>query len=44
MDALAKLESEQYNIETILVISGQLSDKNKIVAEELGISYIENYY
>lgn len=42
MEAMRNLESQDYEIETLLVTTGHLSDMNKKIAEELNIEYVED--
>lgn len=43
MDALKRIECQDYGIEVILLVAKNLSFQEKTLAEELGISYIENF-
>jgi hypothetical protein len=43
MEALKKIECQNYGIEVILLVAKNLSFQEKTLAEELGISYIENF-
>lgn len=43
MEALKKIECQNYEIEVILLVAKNLSFQEKTLAEELGISYIENF-
>lgn len=42
MEALRNLESQNYEIETLLVTTGHLSDMNRKIADELNIEYVED--
>ena len=41
LEAIRKVEYGKYDISTLLVIAGSMSDKNKILAEVLGIKYVK---
>lgn len=43
MDALKRIECQNYRIEVILLAAKKLSFQERTLAEELGISYIENF-
>lgn len=43
MEALKRIECQDYGIEVILLVAKNLSFQEKTLAEELGISYIENF-
>lgn len=43
MEALKKIECQNYGIEVILLVAKKLSFQERTLAEELGISYIENF-
>lgn len=43
LEALRRIESEQYSIKTLLVTEGKMSDLNRHLAKELGVSFIDNY-
>lgn len=42
MEAMRSLESQDYEIETLLVTTGHLSDMNRKIADELNIEYVED--
>lgn len=42
MEAMRNLESQNYEIETLLVTTGHLSDMNRKIADELNIEYVED--
>lgn len=43
MDAERILTNDNYDNEVLLVIAGKMSDKNRQVASDLGINFIENF-
>ncbi|WP_456098622.1 hypothetical protein [Prevotella jejuni] len=43
MDALKRIECQNYRIEVILLAAKKLSFQERTLAEDLGISYIENF-
>lgn len=43
MEAMRNLESQNYEIETLLVTTGHLSDMNRKIADELNIEYVEDF-
>ena len=43
IDALKRIECQNYGIEVILLVARNLSFQEITLAEELGISYIENF-
>jgi len=43
MEALKRIECQDYGIEVILLVAKKLSFQERTLAEELGISYIENF-
>ncbi len=43
MEAIRTLTCGDYSNSTLLVIGGEMSDRNKLLAEELEVKYIENF-
>ena len=43
MDALRKIECKGYDIQVLLVTTGNLSSQNKVLAEELDVEYVEGF-
>ena len=43
MDAERILTNDNYDNEVLLVIAGKMSDKNRQVASDLDINFIENF-
>lgn len=43
MEAMRNVESQNYEIETLLVTTGHLSNMNRKIADELNIEYVEDF-
>lgn len=43
MEAMRNLESQDYEVETLLVTTGHLSDMSRKIADELNIEYVEDF-
>ena len=43
MDALKMIECEDHRIKVILLVARKLVSHEKLLAEELGISYVDNF-
>ena len=43
MDAMRAVESGRYDNDTLLVVAGPISRKNKMLANDLGIKFIDNF-
>ena len=43
LEAVRTVECESFNVSTILVLGGSLSDQNREIASELGVDFCEGF-